>query len=66
MKKLKHGDVVMLNSGGVLMTVSSVINEGKFVYCKWFLDGKYHEDRFYAPMVSKVGLLNKLKRVVWT
>ena len=47
----KIGDVVMLNSGGIAMTVKAV--EGDAVHCIWSEGKKQVRDTFHPDMLTK-------------
>lgn len=49
----KVGDVVELKSGGPIMTVSDVYNDGT-LRARWFLDGKIQIGEFSSPMLNAV------------
>jgi len=38
MNEIKTGDCVVLKSGGPLMTVTNLINDGADAACVWFVD----------------------------
>jgi uncharacterized protein YodC (DUF2158 family) len=47
------GDVVILKSGGPLMTVLRVITDDDYLYCAWFLEtGKREAETFPSASVK--------------
>lgn len=46
MNDLKEGDVVRLKSGGPKMTISTMDEVNKRVYCKWFVNGELKSEKF--------------------
>lgn len=46
----KIGDVVVLNSGSVKMTVEEVLEDGT-ICCIWFLNGEVLRDMFKSAMI---------------
>lgn len=48
-RRFKVGDVVMLNSGGPGMTISTVDYPGGWCYCKWFSVGGHVQADYFQP-----------------
>ncbi len=44
--QLKPGDTVRLNSGGPLMTISTI--EGQNAFCEWFTDDQQLQSRSFV------------------
>jgi len=53
--ELKIGDVVMLKSGGPLMTVENIGDYGgkQKALCSWFHNNKHESDVFILPALEK-------------
>ena len=53
MEKYNEGDVVRLKSGGPIMTVGMVADDGDLL-CQWFTDNKLQESFFNPNSLEKV------------
>jgi len=53
-RKFEDGCVVMLNSGGPTMTVTSFDEKNKSYYCEWFLNNELKSHTFYEHQLSEV------------
>lgn len=51
----KPGDTVRLKSGGPVMTVSEVWDNG-WLKAAWFLEGKVQVENFYSDMLNAVSM----------
>jgi uncharacterized protein YodC (DUF2158 family) len=58
----KPGDVVQLKSGGPKMTVSSLEEGGKRVYCRWFAGSKMEGGYFGSDILVKIVATDETKR----
>jgi len=57
--KIKDGDIVMLKSGGPLMVVDSVHNDGFELHCVWFsgyekMEGYFKENSLKIKKTNEI------------
>ena len=51
---MKEGNLVVIKTGGMLMTVERVRGDGKSIECVWFVNGDLHRDNFHPDTLMKV------------
>lgn len=61
----KTGDIVMLKSGGPLMTVSEDSGKASEVLCIWFVGAKELHQAFAAVSIDKVDVSPEQAQKMW-